>query len=389
MSKLKKTTLTLLVLLVISMIAPMAVMAKQTQETIKVWWLEDAQRYGGDGTLLSTWEDDRIPPDGGIDFRITGRAYHGGMEWFYNYYPLEDFEASPLVIANGKFAAWARYTSPSSGLPILDKIRGKLIIDEVQETAYGEYVQYGYAFGDEDTVKSSYPNAVSTDEADMWHIGTTYYTVHGHLRMYEPRVRSNVVYNTEDLEYGLEYVNYRLIFTVCVEGVENYADIDYVKVTYPDETELLLKDEGYGWGYHPPDDGEYFEIVFVDEQITGDFTFEVADTEGNKAQITATLDEWLPPLEWVSPGAWAVVTGEEVTFDWYLPVDPIEIDYYEFRLGWEQDPEGEIFWTTSVDDPPVTYSELPYNGYDTYAWWVLAESVKGNSVHAVTKFTLQ
>lgn len=155
-------------------------LVKSTHEYICVWWLEDAVRYGGDGTELSRWNDDRIPPDspvGYVAFKVTGRAYHGDMEWFYNYYPLEDFEASPLVIANGKFSAWVRYTSPRSDLPILDKIRGKLLIGD--GTATGAYVQYSYAFGDESTVKSWYPNAVATDEAGMWHIGTTYYTVHG------------------------------------------------------------------------------------------------------------------------------------------------------------------------------------------------------------------
>jgi hypothetical protein len=155
-------------------------LTKSTHEYICVWWLEDAERYGGDGTPLGSWTDDRIPPAspvGYVEFKITGRAYHGGMEWFYNYYPLEDFEASPLVITNGKFSAWARYTSPRSGLPILDKIRGKLTIGG--GTACGSYTQYGYAFGDESTIKSWYPNAVATDEIDMWHIGTTYYTVHG------------------------------------------------------------------------------------------------------------------------------------------------------------------------------------------------------------------
>jgi len=152
--------------------------------TVQVWWYEDAERYEGDGTWLNSWTNDRIPPPsplGYIEFTKTGKAYHGGMEWFYNYYPLQDFRSSPLVISNGKFAAWARYTSPRSGLPILDKIRGKLTIDDDGGTAYGSYVQYSYVEDttDEQTVKSWYPNAVATDDLDVWLVGTTYYTVHG------------------------------------------------------------------------------------------------------------------------------------------------------------------------------------------------------------------
>ncbi len=178
----KITTFGILVaLLAISMMAA-PVMAKST--TVQVWWLEDAERYGGDGTLLSTWTNDRIPPAspvGYIEFTKTGKAYHAGMEWFYNYYPLDNFSASPLVIANGKFAAWARYNSPRSGLPILDKIRGKLTIDDGVGTAFGSYVQYSYVEGitDQATVTNAYPHAVATDDPDIWLIGTTYYTVHG------------------------------------------------------------------------------------------------------------------------------------------------------------------------------------------------------------------
>jgi len=170
-----------LLLLVIGVIAT-PVLAQPA--TVQVWWLEDAERYGGDGTHLQSWTDCRIPPVspvGYIEFTKTGKAYHGGMEWFYNYYPLDNFSASPLVIANGKFAAWARYNSPASGLPILDKIRGKLTIDDVVGTADGSYVQYSYVEGitDQATVTSSYPHAVATDDPDIWLLGKTYYQVHG------------------------------------------------------------------------------------------------------------------------------------------------------------------------------------------------------------------
>ena len=178
----KKLAILGIATLVLMMVLPAPVMAQPT--AVEVWWLEDAERYGGDGTLLSTWANDRIPPEspvGHIEFTKTGKAYHGGMEWFYNYYPLADFSASPLVISRGKFAAWARYTSPRSELPILDKIRGKLTIDDEIGTAYGSYVQYSYVEGItvEETVTSFYPHAVATDELDVWLVGVTYYTVHG------------------------------------------------------------------------------------------------------------------------------------------------------------------------------------------------------------------
>lgn len=178
----KLIAIVMAVALVLTLAMAIPVSAQPT--TVEVWWLEDAERYGGDGTLLATWTNDRIPPVdpvGYIEFTKTGKAYHAGMEWFYNYYPLDNFSASPLVISNGKFAAWARYTSPRSGLSILDKFRGKLTIDNDVGTAYGSYVQYSYAEGitDEEIVMSWYPNAVATDDPDVWFLGVTYYTVHG------------------------------------------------------------------------------------------------------------------------------------------------------------------------------------------------------------------
>jgi len=187
--KLRKTTATLLILLALAMIAPMTVMAPPIQETIQVWWLEDADRNGGDGTQLPGWSNDRIPnpedyPKDYIEFAVHGKSYHAlEVEAFYNYYPLVDFESSPFVIANGKFAFWARYKSPRSELPILDKMRGKLTIYEGEEedyTAEGTYVQYSYAFGTADDVLDWYPNAKESPRTQgMWLLGITYYTVHG------------------------------------------------------------------------------------------------------------------------------------------------------------------------------------------------------------------
>ena len=180
----EKTTATLLItIFMISMMAfSVSVMAKKEQETIQVWWLEDATRHHGDGTFHTNWINDPIPPTGSIgyiEFRITGKSYHADMELFYNQ-PLTSFEASPFIIANGKFATWARYTSPRSGLPILDKLRGELTIDEDAGTAYGSYVQYSYAFGAAEDVLHWYPHAkVSPRAKGMWLLGITEYTVHG------------------------------------------------------------------------------------------------------------------------------------------------------------------------------------------------------------------
>lgn len=184
-SKMKRRIL--IALVVVLVLAATASVTSSARETIEVWWLEDGVRNGADGTFLSSWIDNRIPPEppetcGYIELTVTGKAYHGAMEWFYNYYPLPDFSASPFVVpgGNGKFAVWARYTSTRSGLPILDKIRGRLTIDPVVGTAHGSYTQYSYIEScDGEAVIHWYPNALSTDDACVWYGGWTDYTVHG------------------------------------------------------------------------------------------------------------------------------------------------------------------------------------------------------------------
>lgn len=160
------------------------------KETIQVWWYEDAMRYNADGSLYSSWTNDRIPPAspmGYVELTITGKSYHGDMEWFYNYYPLADFSATPFIIpgGNGKLAVWARYTSPRSGLPILDKIRGQLVVEPDESdpsvgTARGSYTQYSYIEScDAEAVGSWYPLAEATDDPCVWLGSWTDYTVHG------------------------------------------------------------------------------------------------------------------------------------------------------------------------------------------------------------------
>ncbi len=179
----KKTVLIALVLMLA--LATAASVVQAAGETIQVWWYEDAVRYGADGTVQSSWTNDRIPPPspvGYIEFRMTGNAYHAGMEWFYNYYPLPTFRATPLIVPGGagNFAVWARYSSPRSTLPILDKIRGTLSIDTAAGTAYGSYTQYSYIEScDEAAVMLWYPWAEPTDDPCVWFGCWTDYTVHG------------------------------------------------------------------------------------------------------------------------------------------------------------------------------------------------------------------
>jgi len=204
------------------------------------------------------------------------------------------------------------------------------------------------------------------------------------LKIFNPTVNSHVV-----LSNTLTDPYYELRFSTYVNDVDGLDDIDYVKVIYPDGTEQYLLDEYYDFGYHPPGDGEYFNIVPVDYQITGEFTFVVVDKEGNLDQTIALLDEWLPPFNWVYPSFGELILEENLYFDWELPIQsPTSMQKYEIRLGYGEDPHPG-FWQTSVTEPLVEYTgSYPLNP-GSYWWWITGWSQKGNLVILDAEFQLE
>ena len=147
-------------------------------ETVTINWLEDAERYGGDGTLLSSWTDDPLGP---ADLVQTGKAYHfASIQEYYNYPGLENLSGSLVISGAGKLSGHATYISPASGLPIRDRFHGEVNIDADEGTMEGTYTQWSYAFGAKDEVLASYPQAVPAKKqgSGWWFIGYTDYTAH-------------------------------------------------------------------------------------------------------------------------------------------------------------------------------------------------------------------
>jgi len=63
-------------------------------------------------------------------------------------------------------------------------------------------------------------------------------------------------------------------------------------------------------------------------------------------------------------------------------VDPSEIDAYEVRLGREDEDE---FWRVWTDENSIAYDGAPLEP-GAYWWFVSADTVRGNSIHAFTHF---
>ena len=179
----KKKILSILLALVLvlsfSLVTAVPVAAKgPVGETVTINWLEDADRYGGDGTHLSSWTDDPLGP---ADLVRTGKAYHfASIQEYYNYPGLENLSGSLVISGAGKLSGHAKYTSPASGLPIRDRFQGEVTIDADAGTMVGTYTQWSYAFGPREDVLASYPQAVPANKqgAGWWFIGYTNYTAH-------------------------------------------------------------------------------------------------------------------------------------------------------------------------------------------------------------------
>ena len=145
-------------------------------ETVTISWLEDAERYNGDGSFHSSWTDDLLGP---AELVRTGKAYHfADIQEYYNY-PLENLSGSLVISGAGKLSGHAKYTSPASGLPIRDRFQGEVTIDADKGTMVGTYTQWSYAFGSRADVLKYYKAVPAKKQGSgWWFIGYTEYTAH-------------------------------------------------------------------------------------------------------------------------------------------------------------------------------------------------------------------
>ena len=174
---------TVLVLLVLAVTPVMA--APPTVITVGTW-LEDGWRYNPDGTLYDIpWNGWVNDPNGTMDLRQTGKAYHVvDINDYYNSFATPVPEGHMVISGAGNLSGQAEYVSGASGLPIRDRFKGNITSDLSAEVWEGTYTQYSYAYGTAEQVLSNYSTAVPCDpedepgEAGWWFIHYTEYIAH-------------------------------------------------------------------------------------------------------------------------------------------------------------------------------------------------------------------
>ncbi len=176
---------TILVLLLLAVTPVMA--APPTVITVGPW-LEDGFRYNPDGTPYDiSWNDWKDDPNGPMDLRQTGKAYHVvDINDYYNSFATPVPEGHMVISGAGNLSGQAEYVSGGSGLPIRDRFKGKITSDLSALVWEGTYTQYSYAYGTAEEVLSNYSTAVPCDpedepepgEAGWWFIHYTEYIAH-------------------------------------------------------------------------------------------------------------------------------------------------------------------------------------------------------------------
>jgi len=149
-------------------------------------WLEDGTRYNPDGTLYGvSWNPWTADPNGPMDLRQTGKAYHVvNINDYYNAFAPNIPEGHMVISGSGVLSGQAEYISSVSGLPMRDRFKGKMTV--APPSWYGTYTQYSYAYGTEGEVKTYYPGAIIPDTEDIpengesawWFIHYTEYTAY-------------------------------------------------------------------------------------------------------------------------------------------------------------------------------------------------------------------
>jgi len=149
-------------------------------------WLEDGARYNPDGTWYDIpWNGWIGDPNGPMDLRQTGKAYHVvDINDYYNAFAPNIPEGHMVISGSGKLSGQAEYISSVSGLPMRNRFKGNVTV--APPSWSGTYTQYSYAYGTEEEVKAWYSGAVIGDDEDIpelgdsawWFIHYTEYTAY-------------------------------------------------------------------------------------------------------------------------------------------------------------------------------------------------------------------
>lgn len=196
-----------------------------------------------------------------------------------------------------------------------------------------------------------------------------------------PSVRSMTTYDSANVTDQ----SYEILFSVQVDDIDGLQDIAGVSVLLPNGTAIPLRDEGLGLEYHPAGDGEYFNILKVENPVNGSFTFQVMDGEGHIAENTTSLDEWLQPFDWVSPGPGETlnITTTKLVFN----SSKTSLNEFTITLG-NETTKFEGFWSIDTNSTLVEYNGNIQLQTGAFWWTLLAESDEGNFVQVYTEFAI-
>jgi len=211
-------------------------------------------------------------------------------------------------------------------------------------------------------------------------IARTEFIIGPYIQLYNPSVRTNIVYNTGNEED----LCYRLILSVNAFDLSGANGITSVTVTLPDDQIVQLFDEFYGWGEHPAGDGEYFNVIEVLEPLVGTYTFTVS-SQADSTSVSTEHYTWLPIFSYTSPSEGSVLsTLGPYVFEWATPMAPSDIESYSLSLGYRGQ-EHPGFYEVTTSDTTYTYDDPLPEG--EYWWFIIVNDHDGNSVHAATNFS--
>jgi HEAT repeat protein len=234
-------------------------------------------------------------------------------------------------------------------------------------------------------------------DSDRWQ--EWYIHLHDKITIQTVKIWSQSYYESKDVEWGV--IPESIGFEVTVIDVNGPSDIEYVKVTLPEDLSatITLSDTESSLGMQPKD-GKYFDVLPLDglygdgydslgQPLNGLFTFETKGRDTSIVWETYYFDGWiLEPRTSLSPRNSEIVTSNGLTFSW----DNMGFQDFEVRVGIDTNsPTGsnysQFLWSRHGSQSEIVYDGQPLT--DGEYWWALiAYDSVGNSVTTYTDFQI-
>ncbi|HPQ21704.1 MAG TPA: FISUMP domain-containing protein, partial [Saprospiraceae bacterium] len=188
---------------------------------------------------------------------------------------------------------------------------------------------------------------IGKDDAESWH---------NELRFaYSTIIDFPIIDNYNLSIYNNNYNNAYNLLSLCVWAdildPQGLSDIDSVWVVLPDESYVLLYDDGGHWDNNS-NDGRYENCQERTSFPNGDYLVNVVDYSGNKISKTITIDYQLDCPQVISFNSMAIIAEPDFNIDWE-PVDSVvSYSVTVFDSNWQG------VWSYTVDS---SITSLNYN----------------------------